>query len=52
MSIYAQIPLDSDVDMEQLARGTPGFSGADLFNLMNTAALKGTCVEYCLLCGI
>ena len=28
------------MDMEQIARGTPGFTGADLFNLVNQAALK------------
>lgn len=28
-----QVPLSKDVDMDQLARGTPGFSGADLYNL-------------------
>ena len=34
-----KIPLDDNVDMEVLARGTPGFSGADLANLINEAAL-------------
>jgi cell division protease FtsH len=33
------IPLASDVDMDTLARGTIGFSGADLENLANEAAL-------------
>ncbi len=33
------MPLSSDVDMESLARGTIGFSGADLENLANEAAL-------------
>jgi cell division protease FtsH len=34
-----KIPLDSDVDLEVIARGAPGFSGADLANLVNEAAL-------------
>jgi cell division protease FtsH len=34
-----KIPLSPDVDLEVLARGTPGFSGADLANLCNEAAL-------------
>ena len=34
-----KIPMDSDVKADILARGTPGFSGADLANLVNEAAL-------------
>lgn len=34
-----KIPVGADVDEEILARGTPGFSGADLANLVNEAAL-------------
>ncbi len=34
-----KVPLSSDVDPLVLARGTPGFSGADLANLVNEAAL-------------
>ena len=34
-----KIPLDRDVEPNVIARGTPGFSGADLANLVNEAAL-------------
>src|ERR1700734_719968 len=33
-------PLSQDVDLEKIARGSPGFSGADLENLVNEAALQ------------
>ncbi|MDD4856861.1 MAG: ATP-dependent zinc metalloprotease FtsH [Candidatus Krumholzibacteria bacterium] len=34
-----KVPLSDDVDLETLARGTPGFSGADIANMVNEAAL-------------
>jgi cell division protease FtsH len=34
-----RVPVGDDVDVELLARGTPGFAGADLENLVNEAAL-------------
>jgi len=34
-----RVPLDDDVELETVARGTPGFAGADLQNLVNEAAL-------------
>ncbi|HET56417.1 MAG TPA: ATP-dependent metallopeptidase FtsH/Yme1/Tma family protein [Ignavibacteria bacterium] len=34
-----KIPLDSEVDLKVLAKGTPGLAGADLANLVNEAAL-------------
>jgi cell division protease FtsH len=34
-----KVPLDPEVELERVAAGTPGFSGADLKNLVNEAAL-------------
>ncbi|MCB1159370.1 MAG: ATP-dependent metallopeptidase FtsH/Yme1/Tma family protein [Leptospiraceae bacterium] len=34
-----KVPLTSDISLESIARGTPGFTGADLANLVNEAAL-------------
>ena len=40
LSVHAlKVPLSPDADMRIIARGTPGFSGADLANLVNEAAL-------------
>ena len=40
LEVYIKkIPIDSDVNIVVLAKGTPGFSGADLENLVNEAAL-------------
>jgi cell division protease FtsH len=34
-----RVPLASDIDLDKIAAGTPGFSGADLKNLINEAAM-------------
>lgn len=40
LTVHAKnVKLSSDVDLDKIARGTPGFSGADLENLINEAAL-------------
>jgi cell division protease FtsH len=40
LKVHAKkVPLDDKVDLGVIARGTPGFSGADLANLINEAAL-------------
>ena len=40
LQVHAKkVPLSTDVEVEVLARGTPGFAGADLANLVNEAAL-------------
>lgn len=36
----AHVPLGDDVDLDMVAAGTPGFSGADLKNLVNEAAMR------------
>ena len=43
LKVHARnIPLSSDLELNWIARGTPGFSGADLANLLNEAAINAT----------
>lgn len=43
LKVHARnIPLDGDLQLNWIARGTPGFSGADLANLLNEAAIYAT----------
>src|SRR3989440_6564244 len=43
LKVHARnIPLDHELDLNWIARGTPGFSGADLANLLNEAAIAAT----------
>ncbi|MEE9499533.1 MAG: AAA family ATPase, partial [Nitrospinaceae bacterium] len=41
----SQVPLDDNVKLKVIARGTPGFTGADLANLVNEAALLAARTE-------
>ena len=43
LNVHARkLELDADLDLSWVARGTPGFSGADLANLLNEAAIAAT----------
>lgn len=43
LELYSsQTKMDKDVDISVLARGTPGMSGAELYNLVNQAAVKSS----------
>jgi cell division protease FtsH len=43
LKVHARnIPLNRDLELNWIARGTPGFSGADLANLLNEAAIAAT----------
>ncbi len=46
LNVHAKkVPLSPDVDLAVIARGTPGFSGADLANVVNEAALLAARVD-------
>ena len=43
LKVHAQgVKIDSAVDLSKIARGTPGFTGADLANLINEAAINAS----------
>lgn len=43
LKVHAEnVPLDGQVNLERIARGTPGFTGADLANLINEAAINAS----------
>ena len=43
LDLYAsKIKLDPEVDLNAIARGTPGLTGADLFHLLNSASLRAS----------
>lgn len=43
LNLHAKgVKIDPEVNMEKIARGTPGFSGADLANLINEAAINAS----------
>jgi cell division protease FtsH len=46
------VKIDPSVDLAKVARGTPGFSGADLANLVNEAAILASKEENALVAGV
>ena len=47
LQVHAKkVPLSSNVNLKKIARGTPGFSGADLANLVNEAALNAARLDH------
>ena len=44
------VKIDPEVNLEKIARGTPGFTGADLANLINEAAIGASKTNQILFC--